>query len=496
MHSSLAIWIGAGLAVALLGAGGYHYEMTRSPSSTPLTAMAPGEPPPSTPIAATSPICVELARPQADDQGHYVPVPRHEDTSVMGYASAPHPVKQVVVNGVPADTYAADYQPYGTPAGYSTCGFQVPLTLAPDTALEVAVTDADGYQQTIAFQPDRVRTYNRVHEMWVTTPDNPYSCVRLANTFTVLGDFDDAYPMYHRCLTANAGFHIGSFYLGLSLFDTGRYDDAWTEFHRCTVAAPSFYPAYYGLGECYRARGYDDYAIQQFQWVTRRDPKFVEANLSLGEIYSKRNDWGHAESQYRQVLNRDPKFASAHVGLGEALTHQGKWDAAGTELKTAQRLNPEDARPRTYLASAQAHQQPTHIAQFGSRRLATRQYAGVSGPNETGVGPRATTTEHGASTVPATTEHPQPTRGYTPPRPSETGPVHEALPRRDEPTPGPAPTRVRSGESRPITSHGSTGSSTHSEALPGHAPSGGGGRPAGGGEGRAPGEKGHSEGHG
>ena len=394
MHSALLIWTLTGLAAAvLLGVGGYHYEMATKATPPPEPMMATestGDQPQVTPASAKAdPICVELARPQSDDQRHYVPVPRQEDTSVMGYVAAARPVKQVLVNDVPAATYAADYVPYGTPAGYSTLGFNAPLVLAPDTPLDVVVTDADGYQQTILYEPNRVDAYNRVHQLYVAAPSDPYACLRLANTFAVLGDYNDCFPLYHRCIGLDAGLYVGSFFLGLSLFDCDRYDDAWAEFHRCTLVAPGFYPAFYGLGECYHARGYDDYALAQYGWVARRDPGFVEANWRMGDIYAGRNDWPHAAAQYRQVVAHNSRFAAAHFGLGEALAHQGKWTAAANEIRAGAGLNPKDPRASHYLTATLAHQTPTHIASARGGGFAGRQYARAAGVAALGAGAAA-----------------------------------------------------------------------------------------------------------
>jgi len=60
---------------------------------------------------------------------------------MTGYVAGPSPVGQVMVNGVEADTFPADYRPYGTPTGYTTVGFRVPLIIGPQTAVNVTMMD-------------------------------------------------------------------------------------------------------------------------------------------------------------------------------------------------------------------------------------------------------------------------------------------------------------------------------------------------------------------
>ena len=299
---------------------------------------------------------VELANPQSDDQGNYVPVRQDSNYSLMGYASGQQPVAQVMVNDVEAATYPADYRPYGSPEGYHCVGFRAPLVLSPDTIVTIALIDANGYRETRLFHPDRVRAPGRVHQLWGQSRNDPYSNVRLANVYMVQGDYANAYPFYHRS-TLTAGFMWGSFFLGVALYNNNRYDDSMWQYRRCSRMRPDFYVADYEIGRCWERRGRYDLAISAYGLVLARQPRFVEAHWSMGESYAQRGDWSRASNEYTVALQYDQRFAPAHRGMGEVYAHQGQWDNARTSLVMATNLNPRDARARADLNSSMAHQQ-------------------------------------------------------------------------------------------------------------------------------------------
>jgi tetratricopeptide (TPR) repeat protein len=300
---------------------------------------------------------VELATPQSDDQGYYVPVRRDTHYSLMGYASGRSPVTQVMVNYVEAETYPADYRPYGSPSGYRTVGFRAPLVLSPDTIMTITLIDADGYRETRLFHPDRVRAPARVHELWGRSRNDPYANVRMANVYVVQGNYREAYPYYHRSIGLTVGFMWGSFFLGVALYDNSRYDDAIWQFRRCSRIYPDFYLAHYQVGQCYERRRNYAMAITEYGLVISIRPDFVEAHWSLGESYVQRHDWGRAAIEYRQAIRYNPRFAPAHRGLGEVYAHQGQWDNAKNSLRLATNLSPRDARARADLNASMARRQ-------------------------------------------------------------------------------------------------------------------------------------------
>lgn len=311
----------------------------------------------STPGADGNKMYVELANPQSDDQGNYVPLKKDTHYPLMGYASSPTPVSQVMVNGVEADTYPADYRPYGTPTGYTTVGFRVPVTMGPDTVMTVAVVDGSGYRETRLFHPNRVRVFARVHQLWQGSQRDPYANVRLANVYAVQGDYVQAYPYYHRSIGLNAGFVWGPFFLGIALANNNRYDDAIWQFRRSRRIYPTFYMANYECGRCYERRGNYAMAISEYRVVTVSQPLFVEAHWSLGESYARTNNWGGAMIEYRTAIQYNPRFAPAHRGMGEVYAHRGQWANATASLNLATNLNPRDRRAYAGLRASNAHRQ-------------------------------------------------------------------------------------------------------------------------------------------
>jgi tetratricopeptide (TPR) repeat protein len=308
-------------------------------------------------VGAGSTVFVELSRPQCDDQGHYVPVVQDGVASVIGFAAAPGGVVKVTVNDVDAQPFDADYRPMNAPAGYGSIGFRVPLVLYPDTILTVTATGAGGDAATAVFRPDLDATLARLQELSQESGQDAYCSLRLGNAYAGQGDYETAYPYFHRCTGLQAGFYLGSYFLGLALYDDNRDDDAIWQFRHCADLQPNFFLAHYDMGRCLdRSGNYND-AVSQFQLVIDRRPQFVEAHWRLGEAYSHRGDWDNAGTEYRQALHYNPNFAPAHQGLGAVLARQQNWDAAAAELTTATKISPWNAQTRADLASTLAHKQ-------------------------------------------------------------------------------------------------------------------------------------------
>ena len=373
MNKTMVALIAVSIAAVLLGYGCRDKAATQTGVTPVADSMAVAVPvsdaslniPP--PVAATpdttgpgaggGQMYAELANPQSDDQGCYVPVARDSNYSLVGYASGKRPVAQVMVNDVEADTFAANYQPYGAPSGFAPIGFRVPLTLSNDSLITVSMIDADGYRETMIFHPERERAYDRVHELWQGSQNDPYANVRMANTFVAMGDYPDAYTRYHRCIGLDVGFVWGPFFMGVALYNDNRYDDAEWQFRHCGRMDSGFYLANYQIGQIYERRGNYGYANLEYQAVIGVSPMFVAAQWSLGESYAQQGNWGGATRQYRQALQYNPQFARAHQGLGESLAHQGQWAASATSLRTAASINPRDARTQADLSATMRHQQ-------------------------------------------------------------------------------------------------------------------------------------------
>jgi tetratricopeptide (TPR) repeat protein len=309
------------------------------------------------PAGSTSAVSVEVSRPQCDDQGHYVPVVDNGVASVVGFASARGGVDSVTVNDVEADLFEADYSPFNAAPGSGSVGFRVRVEMYPDTLLVVTATGASGDSSTVVFRPDEYATLGRLRELAQDYGEDAYSSFRLGNAYATQGDYELAYPYYHRCTGLRADFYLGSFFLGLALYDDNRDDEAIVQFRRCTDLHRSFYLARYDMGRCLDRLGRYDDAVIEFRIVISVRPQFVEAHWRLGETYTRRGDWDGADGEYRTALRYRPDFAPAHHGLGAVLAHRQDWDGAANELQTATRLNPRNAQMRSDLAATLAHKQ-------------------------------------------------------------------------------------------------------------------------------------------
>jgi tetratricopeptide (TPR) repeat protein len=350
----------AGLMDRFAGAVGRGEEMMKSQSKMMIAGLvvlagvlAAG--PALAQIGAGNTVFVELARPQCDDLGHYVPVIQDGVASVIGFASARGGVVSVTVNDVQAELFEANYTPMNTPDGYGSVGFRVPLVLYPDSVLVVKATGAGGDGATAVFQPDEYATLSRLQALGQQSGEDAYYSLRLGNAYASQGDYETAYPYYHRCTGLQPDFFLGAYFLGLALYDDNRDDDAIGQFRHCADVQPTFYLAQYDMGRCLDRSGRYDDAIAEYRLVIGRRPQFVEAHWRLGETYSHRGDWDNAGTEYRTALRYNPNFAPAHHGLGAVLAQQQNWDGAADELRAATKISPWNAQARADLASTLAH---------------------------------------------------------------------------------------------------------------------------------------------
>jgi Tfp pilus assembly protein PilF len=285
-------------------------------------------------VGAQGNVFVELSRPQCDDQGHYMSVLQPREVSLTGFVGCQSDVTAVMVNDVSAALFPANYQLFGN-AGFARAGFRALVFLNPDEPLTIGVTDANGNVDTVVYQPDRAATTARLSQMYAASDQDPYVCLRMANMYAWEGDYDDAWPLYHRCISLQVDFVFGPYFFGLALCDADRWDDAILEFGLCEVLAPGFDVVHYNVGRWHERHGNHDAAIREFREVTSTRPNFVEAHLRMGESLAHANRWDEAAEEFHKTLGYDPKLGIGHQGLANVLEHQGRHDEATAELAQA-----------------------------------------------------------------------------------------------------------------------------------------------------------------
>ncbi len=299
---------------------------------------------------------VELARPQSDDQGHYVPVGQHDEYPVIGFVAAEIPVARVVINGTEATIFDAQYHCYGAPGSYKTMGFRVPLLVDPDTLLVVVVTLANKDEDVQVFHPDRDVTLARLKLMHEAAEQVAYEQLRLANAYACEARYEECFPLYEHICLAYPRFYYGCFFGGLARFDCFDYDAGLVWFDNCLLLEPDFFLCYYERGRYWGRRGRWDYAEREFRHALEHHPRFAEGHWRLGEALSHQGHWQGAIDAYHGALHANNRFAPAAHSLGLAYQHQGNWSGAGAALRQATTLNPRSAQFHTDLAATYAHQ--------------------------------------------------------------------------------------------------------------------------------------------
>lgn len=96
------------------------------------------------------------------------------------------------------------------------------------------------------------------------------------------------------------------------------------------------------LGHIYARMGDDQKAIASYEQAIEMDDNTAQTALALADIYLRLKDYGKAESAYQRVLENDPENVQAHSNLGYVYVQLGRLDDAIQENIQVLQLAPDD----------------------------------------------------------------------------------------------------------------------------------------------------------
>lgn len=291
-------------------------------------------------LPASGAAFVELSRPQSDDRGHYVATTVQTTMSVMGFVAVRPDLQEVVVNGIPAEIYQADYRVWGAPSGWPTWGFRIPLLLDPGQPIYLVVTSADGQSESFVYNADTQACLARLKAMQLQYTNDNWWYLRLGNAYTCTGQFDYAYPFFNIFIEREPSLFFGPFFLGICFFDDDDFYDADRWFDRAERINRNCFACHLERGELYQRRRDFDRADREFNEASRLRPHAAEPRLRLGESAFDRGDYSHASEQFNEAVKMSPRLGLAHYDLGNALAAEGKNAEAQRAFGQAIATNP------------------------------------------------------------------------------------------------------------------------------------------------------------
>jgi arylsulfatase A-like enzyme/Tfp pilus assembly protein PilF len=214
------------------------------------------------------------------------------------------------------------------------------------------ITDATG--KSLPDPKDRIQVYESVsaalsdnqegryqdslrklREAEKTEPNSFSIRFLLAQDYYRLKDFPRAAESFRSVLKLNAQNSVATYYLGLSLLQTGDLEGAESSFKRALELDAANFNAAFNLGVVYTRKKQPEAAIQAFQRALEILPDFADAHEALGEMYLYLDRPQDAARELERAVAIAPEMAKAHYQLGRAYTALGKLDQAKKEFDRA-----------------------------------------------------------------------------------------------------------------------------------------------------------------
>jgi tetratricopeptide (TPR) repeat protein len=165
----------------------------------------------------------------------------------------------------------------------------------------------------------------------------------------------DAVHELQVAATQNPASPQTHFWLGRTLYRTGRYAEARVEFEKCLSLQPSYPKALENLALCHEALQNDQKAVELYDRAIELDrggdtPPSEDPYIDYALLLARHGESARAESLMHEGLKRNPDSARASFELGRLLFQTGRTEESEAPLRHAIALDPKFSRPHYILA--------------------------------------------------------------------------------------------------------------------------------------------------
>jgi Tfp pilus assembly protein PilF len=258
-------------------------------------------------------VIIEMARPQSDDNGHYMALSDAISFTVMGFVASYVPLTSITVNDTNAFAYPVNYMPLGIAQGMGVTGFRVTLLLNRNSILHAVATDQNGNVADTSWLPDSADTLQRLQFWLAGSPGDPFNHLRIANAEAWQANMEQALPEYATAIALAPAFLAARQLRALAYLDYGDPRSAVADLTYIVGAAPDAFAPRLDLALAYRQLGDLSSAVNQYQAAISLQTNSAEAHLGLGQALLAQGQVQQASEQQQQAIQIDPTMSDAYV---------------------------------------------------------------------------------------------------------------------------------------------------------------------------------------
>lgn len=190
-----------------------------------------------------------------------------------------------------------------------------------------------------------------LHRAEQLDPADPTSYVNRIETYTHMGDHEQARTMFYQALHVARDEPARAYLnVAVSLMDTGEVDRALWCLQQVQRLEPGEDQLYARLGDAWWAKGDHEKAYAAYIQHLRRHPGDGETLLDLGNLLIEMQRPAEAAEKFRRAIELDPASADAHFCLGQLALMTDHAEAAQRSFELALQIDPKRPEANQRLA--------------------------------------------------------------------------------------------------------------------------------------------------
>ena len=182
-------------------------------------------------------------------------------------------------------------------------------------------------------------------------PDNDAVMVLIGLCRNAQNDPQGALAQFDRAIEINPEHHLGHYYRGRILSNSGDLDGARASISKALEFNPNFAEGLTILGVISMQQDELDQAATELKTALRADENFVPAMSALGRVLALRGDLEEAEKMAARAIQLSPENAAAQDAMAFVFIRQGRLDFAEQCLRNALDKQPDNGELHSSLGT-------------------------------------------------------------------------------------------------------------------------------------------------
>jgi arylsulfatase A-like enzyme/predicted Zn-dependent protease len=181
-------------------------------------------------------------------------------------------------------------------------------------------------------------------------PDDAFTVINIANSYIMMGDFDEAEKFILSIIEAIHPDSQIQFILGNINNSQKEYEEALENYRRCLELNPTSASAFNAIGGIHVIQGNLVEAEEFLRKAERLNPKLRNLHYNFAQLYEAKEDLSQAESEYKVELENIPHNFRASFNLSRIYRLWNETERELTYLKKTIEANPRFPLSYFYLA--------------------------------------------------------------------------------------------------------------------------------------------------